>query len=151
MARVREIEPRIVLGNPYTPCYDAGLMASVLIVDDDEVHLELMKRKLERYGFTVLAVSNPIGVTNKVRTMQPDVVLMDIGIPAIRGDRLLDLVRKKAPSTTRFFYHSSLDSEELQRMAERDSMTGWFSKSDPLARVVRRLQRETRPRPAPSE
>lgn len=121
-------------------------MPVVLIVDDDEVHLELMRRKLERYGFEVHTVSNPIGVTNTVRTMKPDVVLMDVGIPAIRGDRLLDLVRKKAPSSTRYFYHSSMDDEDLQRMSERDAMNGWFSKSDPLSRVVRRLRHETRPR-----
>ncbi|MCA9648320.1 MAG: response regulator [Myxococcales bacterium] len=120
-------------------------MQRVLIVDDDEIHLDVMRRKLERYGFEVHVASNPIGVTNLVRTLRPDVVLMDVSIPAIRGDRLLDLVRQKAPRTTRFFYHSSIDQDELQRISERDSMTGWFSKSDPLARVVRRLQQEIRP------
>jgi CheY-like chemotaxis protein len=118
-------------------------MPRVMIVDDDVVHLELMKRKLERSGFDVEIASSPIGVTHRIRTMRPDVVLLDVDIPAIRGDRLLELVRKKADVTTRFFYHSSMPEDELRRLAERDGMHGWFSKSEPLSRIVRRLLHES--------
>lgn len=116
-------------------------MARVLIVDDDPQHLELMRRGLERAGFEVDTMSGPIGLTHRLRATSPDVVLMDVNLPGLRGDRAVALARGKLEKEPLFFYHSSLDADDLRELAERDGVAGWFTKSTPVRKIVEEMRR----------
>ncbi len=72
----------------------------VLVVDDDPLQLDLVERTLKAEGFEVMTCENPIGVTNIVRSFLPHVVLMDVDIPALSGDKILSIARKSAPPMT---------------------------------------------------
>ena len=101
----------------------------VLVVDDDRVQLELIERTLRREGFDVITCSSPIGVTNVVRAFAPHVVLIDVNIPALSGDRLLGVARRGAPDRTRFVLYSATDESTLRKLANDVDADGWVSKS----------------------
>lgn len=111
----------------------------VLIIDDDVDFLELMKRRLTRRGFEVHTTQSPIGFTHLVHATVPDVVLIDVNLPALPGPRLVQLARAKAPPKTRFYLLSQLEQDELDEMAREHACDGAFTKSTPLDRIVQAI------------
>jgi DNA-binding response OmpR family regulator len=79
----------------------------VLVVDDDVDQLMLLERTLHAYGFEVRTHRSSLGVSNLVRQALPDLVLLDVNIPALSGDKVLSLARNQAPATTRFILYSA--------------------------------------------
>lgn len=115
----------------------------VLAVDDDAEQLSLIARLLRKRGFDVLTVEGPIGVSSTVRSFDPDIVLVDVFMPALRGDHLLSLIRRNAGTRrARLVLFSSADRDELRRLAEDVEADGWLQKTfdgEELARSIRRL------------
>ena len=69
----------------------------VLVVDDDGMYLELVQRSLRGFGMEVTTTDSSLGVSNLIRRLEPDVVLLDVNIPALSGDAVLGLARRHAP------------------------------------------------------
>lgn len=101
----------------------------VLVVDDDPMQLELVERTLGGDGFQVHTCSSPIGITGVIRSFAPHLVLLDVDIPALSGDRILGIAKKAAPPLTRFIFYSSSDESVLRRLATDAGADGWISKS----------------------
>ncbi|GLH72970.1 two-component system response regulator [Geothrix limicola] len=60
-------------------------MTTLLLVEDNEMNRDAISRLLERRGFTVLtAVDGEEGI-QLCEEKQPDLVLMDLGLPGIDG------------------------------------------------------------------
>ena len=60
-------------------------MAKILLVEDNEMNRDMLSRRLERRGFTVLiAIDGAIGVA-KARSEAPDLILMDMSLPVLDG------------------------------------------------------------------
>ena len=60
-------------------------MTKVLIVEDNEMNRDMLSRRLERRGFTVLiAVDGAEGVA-MTKTELPAMVLMDMSLPVMNG------------------------------------------------------------------
>lgn len=113
----------------------------VLIVDDNQQQLDLTSRQLRSFGFEVQTVSGSFGVSNLVRTFLPDVVLLDVEIPALSGDRLLTIARRYAEPGTRFVLFSACDETKLRALAKETQADGWISKSETAEELVSRLRK----------
>ena len=60
-------------------------MTKILIVEDNEMNRDMLSRRLERRGFTVvMAVDGAEGVAMS-KTEVPDIVLMDMSLPIMNG------------------------------------------------------------------
>jgi putative two-component system response regulator len=65
--------------------------ASVLVVDDEDSNIRLLRRMLARAGFTdVRATSDPREVAALVAESEPDVVLLDLHMPERDGFQVLE-------------------------------------------------------------
>ena len=116
----------------------------VLVVDDEQIQLQLVERLLRGDGFDVMTCSSPIGVSNVVRSYAPHIVLLDVNIPALSGDRLLGIARKAAPPGTLFILYSASDDSHLRKLAREVEADGWISKSvtgSDLSNRIRQLLR----------
>jgi len=65
----------------------------VLIVDDDVVAREFMGDLLRNAGLVVFNLGSPIGASRRLIRDNIDVVVIDVLMPALRGDRLAKLLR----------------------------------------------------------
>lgn len=60
-------------------------MAKILLVEDNEMNLDMLSRRLERRGYEILiAVDGAQGVT-QAKTHVPDLILMDMSLPVMDG------------------------------------------------------------------
>lgn len=60
-------------------------MAKVLLVEDNEMHRDMLSRRLARRGFEVVfAVDGQQGV-DLARSEKPDIILMDMNLPVMDG------------------------------------------------------------------
>lgn len=72
---------------PPPPLSSGG--ARVLVVDDDPGNLELLARRLGRQGYQVRTAREGRAAIQELRAGPPDLVLLDLIMPGIGGDRLL--------------------------------------------------------------
>lgn len=103
----------------------------VLVVDDDAKHLHTTKELLELQGYEVAMHDTPFRTTEIVQTWHPDLVLLDVNMPGLAGDRLCGLIRANANSrAVRILLHSSNDEESLRESAQRFAADGYVCKGD---------------------
>ncbi|MCA9690474.1 MAG: response regulator [Myxococcales bacterium] len=122
-----------------------GNPVRVLVVDDDPDQTEMVARVLTRRGFVVEAANSPFGVSNKARSFNPDLIILDVNIPALSGDQLVGLIRKNSQlDNTRIILFSAMDEDELQRLARQVGADGCIQKNfngDYLAKKIRAVLR----------
>jgi CheY-like chemotaxis protein len=58
---------------------------SILVVDDQPINVQLLKRKLEREGIRVVAAYNGMEALNAVSKDKPDLILLDVMMPDMDG------------------------------------------------------------------
>jgi two-component system cell cycle response regulator DivK len=60
-------------------------MPKILLVEDNEMNRDMLSRRLEKRGYTlVIAVDGGEGVA-KAKSEQPDLILMDMSLPVLDG------------------------------------------------------------------
>ncbi len=75
--------------------YQHGLMKKkILIYDDDEEILMLCKAILSRYDFDVETLSMCENIIADIERFNPHVVLMDLWIPQIGGERAIEILKE---------------------------------------------------------
>lgn len=119
----------------------------ILIVDDSEIVREMVAIELEERGFTVVAMESPIGFTSALKREQPDLVLMDVSMPALQGDKLVDLANRSGQPGCPIVLHSDRSEEELQQLVRSCGASGYIRKTGDgtqLAAAVDRFLRVPR-------
>jgi len=80
---------------------DAPAEGRILVVDDEEANVLLLKRTLEQAGYTDIAVTNDSReVAALVVEFQPDLILLDLLMPHLDGFAVLDQLRSIIPEGT---------------------------------------------------
>jgi CheY-like chemotaxis protein len=72
---------------------EPALTPHVLVIDDCEIARAEMSHRLVKAGFKVSHLASPIGATRVIVDQAIDVVVIDVQMPSIRGDRLAALFR----------------------------------------------------------
>ncbi len=103
----------------------------ILIVDDDGDHLFVARSLLEHEGYEVLTHQSPFGVIGLVQAASPDLVLMDVNMPALPGLDLAAYLR--ADDRTRripVILYSSADEKVLSDAVAKYRLPGYICKGD---------------------
>ncbi len=72
----------------------AGRRLTILVVDDNEDHRELMREVLSPLGFTVLTASNGGECLMLIDGTEPDLCFVDISMPGMNGWQLVKKLRE---------------------------------------------------------
>jgi CheY-like chemotaxis protein len=93
-------------------------MRQVLVVDNDRCILQVAKIILERSGFTALSADNGPEALRLLQTHNIDVLLTDMGMPAMSGAELIVEARKRQPnlSVCCMTAHVRLLDRDLERV-----------------------------------
>lgn len=106
-----------------------NMRKKIMIVDDDPRHLQTTRGLLEYAGYDVIEHPRPFGTMEKVIQQRPDLVLLDVNMPALSGDRLCRLLKAshRAPA---ILLHSSNDEDSLRQAMIQCGADGYVCKGD---------------------
>ncbi len=109
----------------------------VLVIDDDEVARELLMSILEKAGGEVFELPSAIGATRAIIREQIDVVVVDVMLPDISGDKLARLLRDHSRGNElAIVLVSSRSTDELELLASAARADAVVSKRDLRTRLV---------------
>src|SRR5437879_3025846 len=112
----------------------------VLIVDDDPVHLKLMRKWLETEGFAVTTHDSPFGATARMFRLRPQIVLLDVQMPGLEGSSLIELLRRPASIDPTVILCSCRDQTELDALALQHGAAGAIQKTPRREDFIRQLR-----------
>jgi DNA-binding NtrC family response regulator len=129
-----------------------GTKGKILIIDDSVVVIKWTQAVLKEAGFEVVAQSQPIGSSATILREKPDLVLLDVAMPALGGEEVLLSIRSHdAIKNCAIALYSSRDPNELARIATATDADGFIPKTrdaKELLREVTALLAHTRDRGA---
>jgi two-component system, cell cycle response regulator DivK len=62
-----------------------GVMAKILLVEDNEMNRDMLSRRLVRKGFAVVTAIDGLQGVEMAASETPDIILMDMSLPGIDG------------------------------------------------------------------
>jgi two-component system, chemotaxis family, chemotaxis protein CheY len=129
---------------------NGGRKHKILVLDDNLVCLEVAAATLEDAGYQVISVSKPLGLYSVLEREKPDLVVVDLSMPALDGDQVVSILRRTVRYSCPVVLYSGCGREELAARAAACGATEYVTKSDdhrPLLACVRRLLGRERLRP----
>jgi two-component system KDP operon response regulator KdpE len=116
------------------------MMKKILVVDDSELMLEIVRHALEAAGFSALTASD-LSQMEKLRDEgHPDLILVDVQMPEAYGDDVALVLRKGYNVGVPVLLFSSLDETDLAARAKRVDADGWISKRSGIEALVQRVK-----------
>lgn len=116
-------------------------MATVLLIEDNEMNSDMLSRRLERRGYTVLIAADGLQGIAVTREKRPDVVLMDVSLPGLDG--LSATKQLKASDDTRDIPIIALTAHAMEGDEKRCREAGvddYDTKPVELARLVSKIE-----------
>lgn len=119
---------------------DSDLKPSILVVEDEEAIVAMLKYNLEKEGIRVRSTDNGDEVFMMIEEAKPDLILLDWMLPAISGIEILEILRRKPESKNIPVIMLSAKGEEMDRISglehgADDYLVKPFSPAELLARI----------------
>jgi DNA-binding response OmpR family regulator len=116
----------------------------VLHVDDDEPTLRTVARHLRASGFDVFSTTSPF-IAPIINAERPDVIVMDVDMPLLSGDRIVSIIRGNQFSTVPVIYFSSKPEHVLAALAATTQPAAYSPKNHGLPALVQKIKEFTAP------
>jgi CheY-like chemotaxis protein len=71
-------------------------MPKILLVEDNEMNRDMLSRRLQKKGYTVITAQDGERGYSLARSEAPDLILMDISLPAMDGWEVTRLLKANA-------------------------------------------------------
>jgi DNA-binding response OmpR family regulator len=118
-------------------------VATILVVDDEPHIVRLVRDYLEHSGFAVLTAADGPGALRTARTIQPDLVILDLGLPGLDGLDVARALRRDGEVPIIMLTARAEESDKLVglELGADDYLTKPFSPKELVARVRAVLRR----------
>ncbi len=121
----------------------------VLVVDDDASIRQICREVLELGGYQVRDAGSATAALSEARRFRPDMILLDVLMPAIDGYRTAEMIRADpaiamAPIMFLSARGDTADKVRAFRSGAEDYMVKPFDAAELLARVAKALDRQAR-------
>ena len=112
----------------------------ILVVDDSEIVCDSVCSMLEPRGYTVVSLTSLFAFTQTLQAERPDLVLVDVAMPALSGDKLIEFSRKHHEGVYVMVLFSSRAKEELAALARQCGAAGFIQKTGDAERLQREVE-----------
>jgi CheY-like chemotaxis protein len=104
-------------------------MKTVLLVDDDNVLLLTIGVRLKSMGYTVYAAKDAVTAISAVRKNNPDVIVLDVTIPAGDGFMVAERLQKLiSTAATPIIFITASENPELRERAMKTGAVAFLKK-----------------------
>ncbi|WP_195724460.1 response regulator transcription factor [Paenibacillus monticola] len=117
--------------------------ATILIVDDENDILQVIKAYLEKSNYIVYEADSGKGALQLFENLRPDLVVLDLMLPDISGEEVCRTIRKKSNIPILMLTAKSSEDDMVKGllMGADDYITKPFSPRELLVRVISLLRR----------
>ncbi|UII19740.1 response regulator [Fulvivirga ligni] len=112
----------------------------VLICDNDPDIVELVSLILSRKGYAVFSSDNCNRVDEKIKEYNPDVIIMDLWIPDLGGEKATELL-KNSPEHRHIPVVILSANNEIENIAKRSGAEDYIAKPFHIEALVKKINR----------
>lgn len=118
-------------------------MPKILLVEDNELNRDMLSRRLERRGYSVVLACDGAEGVSRAQSEAPDLILMDMSLPVIDGweatKRLKSDPQTASIPVIALTAHAMASDEQKAREAGCDDFD---TKPIELTRLLEKMQRQ---------
>jgi CheY-like chemotaxis protein len=115
-----------------------GTRYKIFVIDDSPTGLLYTQTVLESEGYIVHGYTSSIGIVHAYHKLKPDMIIIDVNMPVIRGDQTCRLIRAVSRGQgPLIILHSSDTAKDLCQLASECSADGFVCKSESSAALTR--------------
>src|SRR3712207_120458 len=112
-------------------------MPKVAIIEDDQAIAQMYRFKFEAEGFTVETAENGKTGLKLAESIKPDIILLDLMMPQMRGDEMLELLRKSDwGKDIKVIILTNMGEQEIPAKVKELGVSGVILKADMTPRQV---------------
>lgn len=116
------------------------MTARVLVIDDSPMTVQLISEALIAAGFGVDSASDLASLDARLDKNTYDLVLVDVNMPEMYGDDVVEFLRSQRKLTARLFLYSDLPEAELIEKTRASGADGYVAKSQGLEAAVETIR-----------
>lgn len=110
----------------------------ILVVDDEADFADMVKMRLMRNDYDVVIAYDGKEALSKVKTENPDAVILDILMPGMDGIAVLKKIRKIKKNLPVFML-TAFSNEERFRLANKFDAAGFIVKTNDLQKEIENI------------
>ena len=92
------------------------MTARILIIEDEEEFVWLLRRKLEKEGYDIVSASDGVSGLELVQKKEPNLVLLDVMMPRMNGWELSRIIKERSPDTPVVVISGSYDDKLWEKV-----------------------------------
>ena len=112
----------------------------ILIVDDSEICREIVRFVLEARGHRVIALESPFGLSARLNQERPDLVLVDVSMPALEGPKLVEIALSHDLYRCPIVLYSDRSTDELRELVRTSGAVGFIQKTADAEHLAREVE-----------
>ena len=114
----------------------------VMILDDNILDVMEAESRLKEGGYDVVVLSSPNGALSKLEYERPEILLLDLQMPRLNVQELLDTLRSSPEyEELVIVLFSDLEAERLQEFCIDNDINGYFCKSMDVTQIASFIDR----------
>ena len=101
-----------------------GAGKKILLVDDEDILLEMVRDDLLRHGYEVVTVNNGEAALRELHSQKIDAICFDLKMPGLNGRQLFEWIRSTRPQFAHrvVFMTGDIINESLQMFLEQENL-----------------------------
>lgn len=111
---------------------------TILVVDDDRMSLELVRRKLTDNGYTVTVATDGAMALGKLKEPPPDLIVLDVEMPEMNGYTFISEM-KKIPEFKSIPVIMLTAHEETEPLFKRHGVRGYLIKPLDIQKLLDKI------------
>ncbi|MEI6634055.1 MAG: response regulator transcription factor [Chlamydiota bacterium] len=113
----------------------------ILIVDDEMVWVKMLAMSLEHEGYQIAAAFDAVQAMSQAVQLKPDLILLDIMMPAGGGLGALKNIRAHVGTfSTPVIVITAKADKETKEAAEELGVSGYFSKTEDMEELLEKIE-----------
>ncbi len=109
----------------------------IAIIEDDQAICQMYRFKFEAEGFVVETAEDGKFGLELAEKMKPDIILLDLMMPGMDGDEMLDLLRKTSwGKDIKVIILTNMGEQEIPAKVKEYGVSGVILKADMTPRQV---------------
>jgi DNA-binding response OmpR family regulator len=115
-------------------------MPKIAIIEDDQAISQMYRFKFEAEGFEVETAENGKLGLELVKSMKPDIILLDLMMPEMTGDAMLEKLRLEPwGKKVKVIILTNMGEQEIPAAVKKLDVSGVILKADMTPRQVAEL------------